>query len=95
VKQLKWTKADAKRAEMMGWCLWVDRYVQGGSITTRTIAEVNRIRITQDSMFKATSPFKSDNEAIEWVMKEYANPSSTDENDKTIAKAIALCCGMK
>jgi len=40
-------------------------------------------------------PFKSDDEAIEWIMEQFQSVFGERKNWKTIAKAIALCCGAK
>jgi hypothetical protein len=76
MKTPKWTRADAKRAEKMGWVL--------------NDATLGMVHIS-----KHGDRFKSDDEAIEFVMRGYqeslcSKPLSIAEWD-VCRKAIRLC----
>lgn len=86
-----WNKADAKRAEKMGWKL-----MQPNSCITK-----NRVPI-KTFIMRADTRFKSDDEAIEWVLLAFEEPFIHFKGSggfpkpwhpfhDTIRKALFLC----
>lgn len=83
--KLKFTKSDHDRAFKMGW-----RIYEGISIA-RVPYFVIKTCGPDDP-----SPFKSDREAVEWVIQITISCGyhfhSQDDNWKTCHKALLLCC---
>jgi hypothetical protein len=91
MSKLKWTRADAKRASKMGWEL-------EGQIATAAnghdyIAGYNIVAPCHGPL----SPFKSDREAVKWVIETQTTFSGGSglefPEHVTCRKAILLCCG--
>lgn len=79
IMNLKWTKADAKRAAQMGW------FLDGNGVQTYS-------RIYGPKHLLAKSPFKSDREAAEWVWHESFTAAEKDyRSTSTCYKTIILC----
>jgi hypothetical protein len=87
MSQPKWSKADAKRAERMGWHFWADYGVH------RRATWITRHGTT----------FRTDAEAVEWVVRMAETGIRLDglasitygdlvAKKKTCRKAIILCC---
>lgn len=80
---MKWTNADAKRAEKMGWWLevWTPRASDGEPFTYYRVQPIQE------------SPFKSDSEAAEWVLESSRPSWAVDESadNKTCRKAVLIC----
>ncbi len=78
---LKWTKADAKRAENIGFSL----IETDDALNCATHFEIG---------FCPNGLFKSDHEAAEWVMFQgfSGRLSYASIKERTCYKAILLCC---
>ena len=77
MKTQKWTKADAKRAAKMGWRMDYVIFMNGLFERRFIVAEGDR--------------FKSDDEAIDWVVRNYRHGPACNDNTRTCFKALFLC----
>ncbi len=88
MKTPKWTKADSKRAEKMGWQLKEVRYecANCGPYNTASIE-----RLSPYGTSKHKGRFKSDDEAIEWVVAMVISGYFGSGEIAFKAKALKTC----